>query len=346
MLENQNIEAFEETLKGKYLVVFGASAASKKTLAYCEKQGYKVHWVIDNNDKKWGTMFCGYMIKNPKELFQYNNQDIVILIASVYLIEIVNQLQEMGFTNVFSAHLCNMIESRFLAPVCAVDMHKIQELKEIVKDERSRQTIDRIVELRNQGTNRLYEVFAGRQYFQQDIFDFGNEVFLDCGSYRGEEIDYLNGLGCGTHRIYAFEPDCANYRFIADKYRKNENIICLNQGVWNISCKLSFEGTGTDGSMISDNGKECIQAVSIDEAIHDKVTFIKMDVEGAEMEAICGAEEIIKKYKPKLAICIYHKDKDLWEIPLKIKTLVKEYDVYIRQHSLGLSDTVMYAVCK
>lgn len=87
--------------------------------------------------------------------------------------------------------------------------------------------------------------------------------------------------------------------------------------------------------------------MTIDEAIDpgDRVTTIKMDIEGSELEALKGARETIRRDKPKLAICIYHKTEDLWEIPLYIKSLIPEYRFYIRHHGpSGLYDSVLYAV--
>ncbi len=72
--------------------------------------------------------------------------------------------------------------------------------------------------------------------------------------------------------------------------------------------------------------------------------MIKMDIEGAELEALKGAKKTIQRDKPKLAICIYHKTEDLWEIPLYIKELVSEYCLYIRHQTFGTGDTVLYAV--
>lgn len=84
----------------------------------------------------------------------------------------------------------------------------------------------------------------------------------------------------------------------------------------------------------------------IDEAIHpgDKVTFIKMDVEGSELESLKGAKNTILRDKPKLAICIYHKPEDMVTIPLYIKELVPEYKLYVRHHSNSWAETVLYAV--
>ena len=86
------------------------------------------------------------------------------------------------------------------------------------------------------------------------------------------------------------------------------------------------------------------KVVSLDSCITDKVTFIKMDIEGAELNALKGSREIIKKYKPRLAVSVYHKKEDLIEIPLYIKELVPEYKLYIRHYSNAAIETVLYAV--
>jgi len=73
------------------------------------------------------------------------------------------------------------------------------------------------------------------------------------------------------------------------------------------------------------------------------VTFIKMDIEGAEVEAVSGAADIIRSQKPKLAICVYHSKEHIIKIPFLLKKLVPEYKIYLRHHSPSLLDTVCYA---
>ena len=89
-----------------------------------------------------------------------------------------------------------------------------------------------------------------------------------------------------------------------------------------------------------------IPVAAIDETVEpdDKVTFIKMDVEGAELESLRGCKRTIKKYRPKLAICIYHRPEDMIQIPIYIKELVPEYRLYIRHHSNCAWETVLYAM--
>lgn len=88
-----------------------------------------------------------------------------------------------------------------------------------------------------------------------------------------------------------------------------------------------------------------IETVALDETVYDrKPTYIKMDIEGAEQEALKGCKRIIQDYKPKLAICIYHKPDDLFEIPIMIKEMNPEYKLYVRQYADAWYDTVLYAV--
>ena len=89
-----------------------------------------------------------------------------------------------------------------------------------------------------------------------------------------------------------------------------------------------------------------INVLSIDDFMKDKEapTFIKMDIEGSETEALLGAKKIIKKYKPKLAISVYHNATDLWKIPLLIKSLNNDYKIYLRHYSNEIMDTICYAV--
>ena len=153
--------------------------------------------------------------------------------------------------------------------------------------------------------------------------------------------------GTQNVRIHAFEP---NRKAFADCQEVMErqsdcDIHLYNAGLWNCNTTLHFSEGITGDSRISDTETEVsIDAVTFDDCVDDKVTFIKMDIEGAELEALHGCKETIKKYKPKLAICIYHKQSDLIDIPLYIKELVPEYKLYIRHYCNCGAETILYAV--
>lgn len=188
------------------------------------------------------------------------------------------------------------------------------------------------------------------RYFSPDFMTFeNNEVFVDAGCFDlGTSLRLRKH--CPQVKVYAFEPDPKNYRRCLERKENMdfEAAKILPFGAWSKRDVLHFLGDQGGSSCICEaGGGGCdVPVMPIDEAIDegDRVTFIKMDVEGSELESLKGAEKTIRRDKPKLAICIYHKPEDMWTIPLYIKELVPEYKLYIRHHSNGEAETVLYAI--
>lgn len=134
--------------------------------------------------------------------------------------------------------------------------------------------------------------------------------------------------------------------------RKNKisHITIKPYALWNKNDVLHVSG---DGGMVvlveEQKGCACsgIKAAAMDEVLRGvKVSFIKMDIEGAEQKALEGSENIIRTYRPKLAVSIYHRTDDFYKIPLYIHGLVPEYQFYVRYYTCFYADTVLYAVCR
>ena len=189
---------------------------------------------------------------------------------------------------------------------------------------------------------------CGRQYF--DVFSPGSEeVFVDAGCWDGETSkEFVSWCGGNYNTIYAFEPDEYCWERCENTFREN-NIInkFFKKGTWSKSDILSFFSVGRASSRVSKD-RECtttVPVVSIDEALgFDKCTFIKLDVEGSEMETLIGAKEHIQKYKPKLAVSVYHKREDLWELGDYILNLNSDYKLYLRHYTTCNYETVLYAL--
>jgi FkbM family methyltransferase len=197
----------------------------------------------------------------------------------------------------------------------------------------------------------LPPVFDKAQYFPQGFFELSNqESFVDCGAFEGDTIaDFLKVVGGDYRRIWAFEPDRANFKKLT-QYIENchvSNIEALNKGVYSHVGKLPFQEEGSMLSMLTDESDCYIEVDTIDRVTAgDPVTFIKMDVEGAELQVLKGAEQTIREHKPILAVPVYHKRSDLIDIPKYIKEIVPEYTFYFRVHKKLAIDTVLYAVVK
>jgi FkbM family methyltransferase len=136
-----------------------------------------------------------------------------------------------------------------------------------------------------------------------------------------------------------------------DVCRKNaegiRNVEMIQTGLWSRKDKLYFNSMDTNPSAarIVNNGAESIDVVSIDEFLDGKkATLIKMDIEGAELEALKGAQKTIEKFRPKLAVCLYHKPEDILKIPHYILGLIPDYKLYIRHYSSTENENVLFAV--
>lgn len=188
-----------------------------------------------------------------------------------------------------------------------------------------------------------------RLYFDREIMKPGeNEIFVDGGSFdAADSLDFIKWCQGRARKIYAFEPDVRNCKQCQKALEENApGIFQMEQaGLWSENTVMTFQdGSGT-GSHISATGTVKVAMRSIDDVVGSEgVTFIKMDIEGAELEALKGARKTIITHKPKLAICLYHKKEDILEIPKFIKELVPEYKFYIRHYYPYLFDTVLYAV--
>ena len=186
-----------------------------------------------------------------------------------------------------------------------------------------------------------------------DIVKFkDNEVFVDAGAC-GLEISELLLSKCKTvKKVYAFEPDAVNIKKCEkkkiDKAWNFVEIIPCAAYSENKSLQFCSVDTGWESHIAFESELETqtVTACTIDDVIpaDEIVTFIKMDIEGAELDALKGAARIIKQHRPKLSICLYHKPEDMTELPLYILSLVSDYKLFVRHYSNEPGETVLYAV--
>lgn len=186
-----------------------------------------------------------------------------------------------------------------------------------------------------------------RQYFDEPFIKLGeDEVFVDAGAYDLSTTLEFAKRCANFRRVYAFEPDKDNLDLCRQNKNGNEKIQIVPYGTWSSKGELKFQALGNWSSKIDDEGNQVIPVTTLDDVVKEKVTYIKMDVEGAELETLKGAKCIIQRDKPTLAVCIYHKPEDMEELPLYIKSLVPEYKLYVRHYSEEKYETVLYAVIR
>lgn len=197
-------------------------------------------------------------------------------------------------------------------------------------------------------TGMMLDVYHHQQYFDLPFLPREeHEIFIDGGCYDGENsCMFAEWAGNAQKTIFAFEPDENNFRKCKSVLERMDNVSyqLIPKGLWSSEAVLDFCASSNEGSRFAAGGGTSIPVTDLDTVIDGKVTFIKMDIEGAEYEALKGAEKLIRKYKPKLAVSIYHKPEDIWELPKLILSFCSEYTFYLRHYSLSSEETVLYAV--
>ena len=255
-------------------------------------------------------------------------------------------------------------------PIINYNVNKINTVYDLLADEKSRIVYNKIIEKTKYNLLDYTDICDDlhEHYFSDGIFQYSeNEVIVDAGAYLGEDtIRLARIIGKGKiKRAHCFEPDEISYQRCINNltaffgkteyedfpnHHKSEKFTVYKSGLHNKNENLGFISLGSHGATFTYLGNDILEnsivpAVRLDDVINngDKITLIKMDLEGADMAALEGAEQIIRIHKPKLAICIYHKIEDLWEIPLYIHSLAPEYKLYIRHHTTRYWDSVVYA---
>jgi FkbM family methyltransferase len=177
------------------------------------------------------------------------------------------------------------------------------------------------------------------------------EVFVDCGAFDGDSIRHFLDRANGRFgRIYALEADAGNVRSLS-RYRSGlapdlaERITVLPYALARSDGTVRFRAQGFEGSKVAESGGQEVQCRSLDSALAGtRPTLIKMDIEGAELDALSGGRKTMADCRPVMAVCAYHKCDHLWVIPQLLKAANSDYRIFLRRYAEDCWETVYYAV--
>lgn len=223
----------------------------------------------------------------------------------------------------------------------------IHQACERLADESSRQLFCAILEQRLNGkAAALPAPDPGHHYLPQDLsLPEGPLRFVDCGAYTGDTIESFRIAGHTFEAIAAFEPDPQHFPRLCTALA-GEKAAIFPCGVWDGMTQLRFVSDDS-ASHISDSGEITVQTVALDQALPGFApTYIKMDIEGAEPQALGGGWGLIAAHRPRLAISVYHRPRHLWDLLLQVDRMELDYRFYLRSHAFNSFETVLYALPK
>ncbi len=190
---------------------------------------------------------------------------------------------------------------------------------------------------------REYEVRLKDQYLE-DFMRYQNEVFVDAGGFDGDTTEEFCRRYPDYKKVFLFEPSIRNMQAAKVRLAKLHNIEFLEVGLSDNAGCLYFNPDAGSASAVSNVGSESIDVTTLDKAVNEPVSFIKMDLEGWEMKALAGCKQHIVEDKPKLAISVYHGASDFRDVPRYILSLNPDYKIYFRHYTQGWSESVMYFI--
>lgn len=355
-------EFFSLTEKKK-ICLFGTGVMGQYFCHQILTNGGRVDLFCDNDiGKQNKPVVNDILCISPEELYQMEN--VMVLISLNAVDQVYDQLKSHGIHDIVKhpEYFCPFYQD--MDQEKDIDVEKyVAELFNILGDNQSREVLCTKLKAYYSTLNKLNvhsygKICSDNEYFPEDIaYGKGNQVFVDCGAFTGDTFKTaIAQLGMENIKKYiAYELDKKNFaqieKFFSSLPQNLQSRTVLNHlGVSDFNGKVSYFSNefGTICGKFNEdlnNVLETGEVVCLDEHLSgEKVTFIKMDIEGSEPAALRGAQKLIKNHKPFLAICVYHKITHLWEIPLYIHAVCPEYRIYLRHHSHIYSDTVCYAI--
>ena len=326
-----------------------------------KKNNVKINGFIDNSIEKQGTMVEEYSVIS---LSKVKKTATIVIASGIHWYAMKEQLYSNGYINSVFYEEIALFDSNYpvynqsfegLFDQLAQNKKEYIKLFDLLEDEKSRQILNEILEFRMSldtcHTKKAFDMSKadGKQYFDTKIMKpRKDEVFIDGGGFNGDTVlDFIEWSKGEYQKIIFFEPDKKLFDIAKDKLKAYKNIEYRNMGLGKEKGMLFFDSTAAvqGGGKISDTGDTQVEIDTLD-TNQEKITFLKLDVEGAEYEILQGGRKTIESQRPTLAISVYHKAEDLFYLTDYIRKIAPEYKFYLRHYTETYADTVLIAMAK
>ncbi|PIE95997.1 FkbM family methyltransferase [Bacillus fungorum] len=331
--------------------IMGRNNYATQLLQAFSTQGIAVAGIIDDytNEKK----YKGFPVYKTVEI--ESTSLVIVCVLDARLVTALHSLESQNISHVLTYFDLVIYDAENFPQVkfCENNALDIQTnlqqydwLYSKLDDELSRQTLLHITDFRYNFDAKVMGVFSCKlhdQYF--DVFQFSEkEVFIDCGAYDGETTKQFITLNPNYKAVHVFEPSPKQYEVTKEALINYSNVHVYPYATYNQQMTTFFDNEKESASGLSNEGTITVETIQLDDIIKERVTYMKLDVEGTEYETLVGAEQLIKTYKPKLAVCVYHKQEDFWRIPQLLLRYNPNYRIVLRHYTEGILETVMYFI--
>lgn len=333
----------------KPIVLYGMGNGADKVLAAFDRFGIRAAGVTASDGFVRGQTFHGFTVTRMETFEQTLGDFVVALCFASQLPEVMTAIKAVAarhplvvppvpaFGNV-------LFDSSFIA----ANAENMRAAYHLLADECSRRVFRSVVRFYHTGDISLLDaVTTGKEEAFRELLQLtGNEVYLDLGAYNGDTIDeflhYTEGSYCS---IIALEPNGKNFAKLTAHCGTLSRTELLQLGAWRENTVLTFNNKAGRNSAVAGSGTETPVTAVDSLPGSTKVTYIKSDVEGADMPVLEGMRETLRQRQPKLNLAAYHRFEDLFLLPLAIKQINPGYRIYLRHHPyIPAWDTNLYCL--
>ena len=335
----------EEALRGRHIALYGTGFLGRWAVDHLRGAGVEPTICFDGNPAKQGGTFHDI----PVAAFPDTSgalPDAVLITARHAVQSIAPMLDRHGLS------ACSFdgwyVGHRF--PQFAA-LHDA-----LFTDEQSCQTLRAVLHAMLTGDlHPLSAVFERDQYFcLPHLLSPGEDYYVDAGAFVGDSVErFIWATGGAFKKIWAFEPFDRPFQALTARTERLSSEWALNKGqitpvraglgAVNGQSTAVTDGGHMQSAALTPIAEGAVPILALDDYLDGQpVTFFKADVEGMEMELLAGASRTISRYRPKLAICVYHYPCDLPDIVARIRSYVPDYKFALRHHSSQQMETVLY----
>ena len=358
-IENDLWDYLRET--EKKIVLYGMGDGAEKIKSVLDEIGAPVADIMASDEFVRGHSFLGCRVKKLSEIEELYGEDFLILVCfGTQLPDVMERIYGIAERHeLYAPNVPVVGEGLFTLEYARQHRNELKQVYDLLADEQSRQVFEGVIRYKLSGEIeylREVETPASEKF---ELLQIGTEeTYVDLGAYNGDTlIEFLNETSMQFKKLYAMEPDAKNYRKLKRRLYMigSELLYAYNCGAWHEDTSIVFNlRAGRSSKAVPAPGTEGMNPARFREVKMMKpdtmlggaeATYIKYDVEGSEENALSGTRETIANFRPKLNVALYHRNEDMFALPLLIHSMNKKYKLYLRHHPyIPDWDTNLYCI--
>lgn len=326
----------------KPILLYGMGNGADKILRVCEHYGIEISDFFASDGFVRGHSFHGKVVLSYSEAKQKYGSFIVLLSFASSLPDVLATIRRVASENeLYAPDVPVFGDNLFNLEFFQAHENELEESYRLLADEASRKTFRSVIQYKLSGDISYLDVCeADEEATARELLCPDSITdYADLGAYNGDTIRRLAPLAPNLRKIVAFEPDRRNFRKLseyAERVSDSLLITPLQLAAWSHRDTLVMDASGNRNANLADAAKAKktveVEADSLDNQLGDlRPDYIKYDVEGSEKEALLGSAEAIRRYRPRLLVSLYHRSEDLFALPLLLRELASDYDLYLRK---------------